>query len=106
MLSLAERMEFKQQKYRKFLQKKFHCYRGWQSFEYYKTLYLKLFDETSTNLIRFLLLEETFFECDEAVLNLLDCFLEKLVIAYDRKLHEDFERKVFFEEYQVISEVN
>ncbi|MFB8550069.1 hypothetical protein ACFC5I_12420 [Enterococcus faecalis] len=45
------------------------------------------------------MLDDLFFECDEAILNLLDNFLEQLVKAYNNKLHEDFDKGVFFEEY-------
>lgn len=107
MVALAERMEIKQEKYRRFLEKKFRAYRGWQSFNYYSDLYLKFYNETSEYLIQFLLLDDSFFECDEAVLNLLDKFLEQLVKMYDHKLHEDFEKQVSFEGYPImISKVN
>ena len=44
---------------------------------------------------------------EQAVLKLLDSFLDQLVRAYDLKFHEDFEKKVYFEEYPLgISEVN
>ncbi|MDN3183558.1 hypothetical protein P0E83_03495 [Enterococcus faecalis] len=70
-------------------------------------MYLKLFDETSNGLIQFLLLDDSFFESEQAVLKLLDSFLDQLVRAYNLKFHEDFEMKVYFEEYSVaISEVN
>lgn len=100
-LDLAERMGIKQEKYRRFLERKIRVYRMWQSFNYYSTLYLKLYNETSEYLIQFLLLDSLFFECDEAeaVLNLLDNFLEQLVKAYDDKLHEDFAKRAFIEEY-------
>jgi hypothetical protein len=98
-LDLAERIGVKQEKYRRFLERKIRVYRMWQSFSYYSTLYLKLYNETSEYLIQFLLLDDLFFECDEAVLNLLDNFLEQLVKAYNNKLHEDFDKGVFFEEY-------
>ncbi|MDN3100619.1 hypothetical protein P0E61_09705 [Enterococcus faecalis] len=77
-------MGVKQEKYRRFLERKIRVYRMWQSFSYYSTLYLKLYNETSEYLIQFLL---------------LDNFLEQLVKAYNNKLHEDFDKGVFFEEY-------
>lgn len=107
MSSLSEKMEHKQVRYRAFLERRFYLYRGWQSFNYYRDLYLKLFDETSNGLIQFLLLDDSFFGSEQAVLKLLDGFLDQLVRAYDLKFHEDFEKKVYFEEYSVgISEVN
>ena len=84
MLDLAERMGVKQEKYRRFLERKIRVYSMWQSFSYYSTLYLKLYNETSEYLIQFLL---------------LDNFLEQLVKAYNNKLHEDFDKGVFFKEY-------
>lgn len=62
-------------------------------------MYLKLFNETSNSLIQFLLLDDSFFESEQAVLKLLDSFFDKLVRAYDLKFHEDFEKNVYFEEY-------
>lgn len=107
MSSLSEKMERKQVRYRAFLERRLHSYRGWQSFNYYRDLYLKLFDETSNGLIQFLLLDDSFFESEQAVLKLLDSFLDQLVRAYDLKFLEDFEKKVYFEEYPLgISEVN
>ncbi len=107
MSSLLEKMEHKQVRYQAFLERRLHSYRGWQSFNYYRDLYLKLFDETSNGLIQFLLLDDSFFESEQAVLKLLDSFLDQLVRAYDLKFHEDFEKKVYFEEYPLgISEVN
>lgn len=96
---LAKRIGVKQEKYRRFLERKIRVYRMWQSFNYYSTLYLKLYNKTSEYLIQFLLLDDLFFERDEAVLNLLDNFFKQLVIAYDDKLHEDFDKGVFFEAY-------
>ncbi len=94
MSSLSEKMEHRQVSYRAFLERRLHSYRGWQSFDYYSDLYLKLFDDS-------------FFESEQAVLKLLDSFFDQLVRAYDLKLHEDFEKNVYFEEYSVgISEVN
>lgn len=42
------------------------------------------------------------FESEQAVLKLLDSFFDQLVRAYDLKLHEDFEKNVYFEEYSVV----
>ncbi|KAJ72871.1 hypothetical protein M222_2071 [Enterococcus faecalis AZ19] len=70
-------------------------------------MYLKLFNETSNSLIQFLLLDDSFFESEQAILKLLDSFFDQLVRAYDLKFHEDFEKNVYFEEYPLrISEVN
>lgn len=105
--SLSEKLDHKQVRYRVFLERRFYMCRRWQSFNYYSDLYLKLFDETSNSLIQFLLLDDSFFESEQAVLKLLDSFLDQLVRAYDLKFHEDFEKNVYFEEYPlVISEVN
>ncbi|WP_033600190.1 hypothetical protein [Enterococcus faecalis] len=99
MCSLIEKMERKQVRYRIFLQRKFHIYRGWQSFNYFSELYLALFDETSNSLIQFLLLENSLFESEQTILKLLDNFLDQLVCTYDLKFYKDFEKKVYFEEY-------
>ncbi|MFG5461644.1 hypothetical protein ACFJYD_13790 [Enterococcus faecalis] len=99
MCSLIEKMEHIQIRYRIFLQRKFYIYRGWQSFNYFNELYLALFDETSNSLIQFLLLENYLFESEQSILELLDNFLNQLVRTYDLKLYEDFEKKVYFEEY-------
>ncbi|EPI07504.1 hypothetical protein [Enterococcus faecalis] len=107
MCSFSVKLERKQAWYRAFLQRKFHVYGGWQSFDYYSELYLTLFDETSNSLIQFLLLEDSIFENEHAVLRLFDSFLDQLVRVYDLKFYEDFEKKVYFEEYSVgMSEVN
>lgn len=107
MSSLSEKMEHKQVRYRAFLERRMHSCRGWQSFNYYSDLYLKLFNETSNSLIQFLLLDDFFFESEQAVLKLLDSFFDQLVRAYDLKFHEDFEKNVYFEKYPLgISKVN
>lgn len=102
MSSLSEKIEYRQVSYRAFLERRLHSYRGWQSFDYYSDLYLKLFDETSNSLIPFLLFDDSFFESEQAVLKLLNSFFDQLVRAYDLKLHEDFEKNVYFEEYSVV----
>lgn len=107
MSSLSEKMEHKQVRYRAFLERRLHSYRGWQNFNYYSDWYLKLFNEISNSLIQFLLLDDSFFESEQAVLKLLDSFFDQLVRAYDLKFHEDFKKNVYFEEYPLgISEVN
>lgn len=91
---LSEELELKRQKHRRFLNGKFSAYRCWCSFPYYHQLYLNLYEETSEYLVQFLLLDNIFFENEEAVVKLFEGFLEQLVRSYACKIHEDFERKV------------
>ncbi|WP_353960706.1 DUF6906 family protein [Enterococcus faecalis] len=92
--NLKEIFYLKRQKYRRFLNGKFSAYRCWCSFPYYHQLYLNLYEETSEYLIQFLLLDNIFFENEEAVVKLFEGFLEQLVKAYACKIHEDFESEV------------
>lgn len=92
---LSEELEVKRQKYRRFLKGKFSAYRCWCSFSYYYQLYLNLYEETSEYLARFLLLDNIFFENEEAVIILFESFLEQLVRSYECQMHEDFERKIY-----------
>ncbi|HBI2077583.1 hypothetical protein [Enterococcus faecalis] len=92
---LSEELELKRQKYRRFLNGKFSAYRCWCSFPYYYQLYLDLYEETSEYLVQFLLLDNVFFENEEAVVKLFEGFLEQLVRSYACKIHEDFERKIY-----------
>lgn len=92
---LAERLEMKRKKYKRFLIGKLRAYQSWQSYTYYYELYVKLYDETSEQLIQFLLLSDTFFEKEHATLQFCERFLERLVSGYDKRLQEDFEKKVY-----------
>lgn len=96
--SLTEKLEHKQVRYRSFLERRLYVYRGWQSFEYFSELYLTLFDDTSNKLLQLLLLEKSFLAKEQAVVWLFEIFLDQLVRGYDLKLHEDFEKKVYFED--------
>lgn len=92
---LAESLEVKRKKYERFLIGKLRVYQPWQSYPYYYQLYVKLYDETSEQLIQFLLLSDTFFEKEQATLHFCERFLEQLVHSYDKRLQEDFEKKVY-----------
>lgn len=104
MVSLTEKLEHKQVRYRAFLERRLYVYRGWQSFEYFSRLYLTLFDDTSNKLLQLLLLEKSFLAKEQAVVWLFEIFLDQLVRGYDLKLHEDFEKKVYFEDCIGINE--
>ncbi|WP_225589842.1 hypothetical protein [Enterococcus faecalis] len=92
---LSERLEMKRKKYKRFLIGKLRVYQPWQSYTYYYELYVKLYDEASQQLIQFLLLSDTFFEKERATLHFCERFLEQLVHSYDKRLQEDFEKKVY-----------
>lgn len=92
---LEERLEMNRKKYRQFLIWKLRVYQSWQSYTYYNELYVKLYDETSEQLIQFLLLNDQFFKTECATVCFCEEFLEKIVRAYDKSLQEDFEKKVY-----------
>lgn len=89
--------------YEEVLHTKLKPYRSWQSYEYFAMHYQVLYETSSQSLLNYLILMNELFYTKEEKIALYRAYLEQLVHGYEKILHEDFEKQVYFENLYVTS---